>query len=389
MKKYLLISLIAVVAGGLFVAGYFLRRGDDDAVPPPPQENGGGFGGFETPDGNGGVEGGLGGVIQKLTSFSSVPVVNYFLESSASALLIQTDGQILRLQNNDGEVLSASPLANLIKADFSHDGEKILVEFGSSLEPQFSVFDVSDKSWRPLPAEVREAAWSPSDYRVVYLAQRSGGLSLGFVDMKNSNPTLKDAQVLNAFGVELHWIKDGEVFVKEKSSTGTQTRLWKFSIAGRTLKEEVESDSYFETNWSASGEKRLDFLTGKLTLRDNQEDSSKTISFKTLPSKCGFGDERGVEQGETSNTQGALANQEILVCAVPKDSRIWESTGMPDDYSKRGVFTLDNIYKIRLDDGAVSKILEGENIDAENLKLLGRKVFFVNRYDSRIYSVDL
>jgi hypothetical protein len=64
---------------------------------------------------------------------------------------------------------------------------------------------------------------------------------------------------------------------------------------------------------------------------------------------------------------------------------------LPDDYYKKAFFTLDDFYSIGLDNGVVTAIFADQNqaLDAINPKVFNQILFFVNRYDSKLYAISL
>ncbi len=64
---------------------------------------------------------------------------------------------------------------------------------------------------------------------------------------------------------------------------------------------------------------------------------------------------------------------------------------LPDDYLKRAVYSNDFIYELDLEKNALLPVFEENKqpIDAINFELLGNKLFFINRYDNRLYQLEL
>jgi hypothetical protein len=65
-------------------------------------------------------------------------------------------------------------------------------------------------------------------------------------------------------------------------------------------------------------------------------------------------------------------------------------SAVPDEYYKRGIFTSDDIYKIDLEEGTASLLLSSsKNFDVQNPVLFGGTLFFLNRSDNKIYSLEI
>ena len=95
------------------------------------------------------------------------------------------------------------------------------------------------------------------------------------------------------------------------------------------------------------------------------------LPFITLPEKCTIGDTN-------------------LYCAAPVN--ITDKILLPDDYLKKKFYSDDVIYEYALDKKSIRTIFrlsQDSAIDAINLKIIGDKLFFINRYDNYVYSIDL
>src|SRR5581483_1791430 len=80
------------------------------------------------------------------------PVLNYAVTAGNVVNAIEPDGKIIQVTNGQMTVVSTLALSGIIRADFSYDGMKVLVNFGGPTNPQTSVFDVATKAWTPMPA---------------------------------------------------------------------------------------------------------------------------------------------------------------------------------------------------------------------------------------------
>jgi hypothetical protein len=76
-------------------------------------------------------------------------------------------------------------------------------------------------------------------------------------------------------------------------------------------------------------------------------------------------------------------------CAIPRDQDTLGIARLPDEYDQKILFTNDDIYKISTIDGNSSDLLSGQTIDATNLKIFNHILFFVNRYDQKLYAMTL
>ncbi len=71
---------------------------------------------------------------------------------------------------------------------------------------------------------------------------------------------------------------------------------------------------------------------------------------------------------------------------------------LPDDYWKKKIYTADSIYTIPLSSEdqrplgiALPLFISSDEltIDADQLEVVGNKLYFINRYDNKLYSLDI
>ena len=123
---------------------------------------------------------------------------------------------------------------------------------------------------------------------------------------------------------------------------------------------------------------------GQLAFRDTAG-VQKVLSFATLPSKCAFG--APIAASGTANPSAPI------YCAVPSDQNIFSVARLPDEYNQDMYFTDDDFYSIDTDTGLLNEIfsasLINQTIDATDMKVFNNILFFVNRYDQKIYALAL
>ena len=104
-----------------------------------------------------------------------------------------------------------------------------------------------------------------------------------------------------------------------------------------------------------------------------EADADAAASFSTLPSKCN-------------------SWQTNLLCFVP--DRIPSNVLMPDDYLTGRFHSVDTLREISLVTG-VENVVFGpkentfSSIDAKNVKVREKRVYFINRYDNALYELTL
>lgn len=399
MKKYLLLGLLILAVLGLILGGYYLRqRGGKPAVP-------GGGGGGDSPvvlpdgsrpgGGSGAGGGSLGTLAQSFNLVAANPVKDYFADEKGTVVLIQPDGQIVKIFGKEMTTLDSTGVRDLIETAFSADGKMIWARFGDREDPQTSIFDVEAKTWRPLNLKIRSVAWAPKGRTLGYLAQGSKAVILGTWDLSQAKAKPKELITLRARDIDLEWVRPEEFWLVEKGSYEIQSSVWSFNLAKKTLAPVLKDLKGLEVLWNSSGTLALTLSEGQLSLINREGRLVRRLVFITLPSKCAFGEEtRSVTSTTPTNATNTKAKtisvrEEFLDCAIPKDAREFDGYRLPDDYHKKAVFTEDGLYRIKIADGTITKILEGVGMDAVKLKKTGSKIFFVNRFDDKLYFTSL
>ena len=140
--------------------------------------------------------------------------------------------------------------------------------------------------------------------------------------------------------------------------------------------------------------------------------STQDLTFLTLPSKCTFNFEvpapipvTGSVVATTTTGTHTSGTKAIVptpiapttqapaylaaYCAIPQDTSKLNGAKLPDDYEKMSLFTQDNFYKIHTDTGATENFfLPTQILDASKLKMFNNILFFVNRYDQKLYAIS-
>jgi Tfp pilus assembly protein PilW len=78
-----------------------------------------------------------------------------------------------------------------------------------------------------------------------------------------------------------------------------------------------------------------------------------------------------------------------LYCGIPRSSSGFSSARLPDDYNTMALFTSDDLYKINTATGAEQVLWSDtmQSMDVSNVKFFNGALFFVNRYDQKLYGL--
>lgn len=352
---------------------------------------------------------------QKFGVISRQSALDYYIDSQNNAVLIRPAGQVVQVVGGNASVLSSTAIDNIIRAEFSYDGKKILAVFGDRNNPQLSVFDVANKSWQPLSVGLLSATWSPNDYRIAYFAPVKNSTALSLQTLDISNPKAKPLEIvrINIQDQKLNWLAPDEILMSDKGSAFAAGSVWAVNLKNKTLAPLINGYYGLESLWSATAGEGLvssvNYLSGrnvKTSLFGLGGNLLNSLTFLTLPSKCAFAT---VVQNQTSTvtaatttakTKGVTATSSVvtktitnnyLYCAVPRDQQKLSASSLPDDYEQMAFFTSDNFYKIDLASGDTTSVFSdpSRDLDATDLKIFNNTLFFVNRYDNLVYAITL
>jgi hypothetical protein len=321
---------------------------------------------------------------------SNDPSLDYFVTSGNVVELIKPDGTIETISDNTAVVLSDAVVSNIINAAFSYDGKKAFVTYQLATTTQTSVFDIASKTWSHLPRGIESPVWSPVNYQIAYLTQSDAGAeTLSTIDA--SATTTKPA-IITSFQMEdslLQWPNKNTIIISDRPSTYVAGSVWSFDIPSKTLSSIAYENLGEESMWNASGSALLfsggkNYSGGSLTFLD-QNGSLRSLSFATLPSKCVF--------GPSSAATSSTSSVNLFYCAAPADQAMFSIVRLPDEYDQKVYFSNDIFYSVDTGSGALAQLFSysaaGLNIDATKLKVFNNILFFINRYDQKIYALAL
>jgi hypothetical protein len=332
-----------------------------------------------------------GGLVQTFGIVADEPILDYFVGAQNNITAIKPDGTVVAVSAGTSSTIGTAIISNIISARFSFDGKKILVSSGDPSNPQTNIFDVASKSWVSAPQGMQSPQWSPSNYQVAYLSQSTSGmLSLSTIDASN----LKKAPVtifsLHATDMSLQWINKTRFILADKPTSNVAESIWMFDSQKGTVTPIIYETAGVESMWgnTASGTLGLVFQnTGKdssLKLVAPSGTTYHALTILTLPSKCTFAT-------GTIPTASSSIISSYLYCGIPTNSSLPSSAQLPDDYNMMSLFTSDNITRINTLSGGEDVLWNDptQNIDATDLKFFNNTLFFVNRYDQKLYALTL
>lgn len=301
-------------------------------------------------------------------------VFDYWINSVTGAIYyLDPSGQVIRKFGAEEEVVNSQTLNKLNSVLASPDGTFAIAKFNYPNFPTFSIFNTVTNSWESLPENTLAVAWANNSQQLAYVARKNNSGSLRILNIVSQRT--REVLKLDQQEVQLQWVKPSEIFLLTSAPTINYTSsLWSIDLKAKTLQLLIPEEFGLTINWSPEGDLGLklnDFQNAsKFSLIDNLGNTLKQFSFVTLPEKCVF-------------------ENRTIYCGVPQF--IGEGVSLPDDYYKKAVYFRDDVFAIDLDTGESALLLNGDEqlIDARHLTIHDNQLIFINRYDDRLYSLQL
>lgn len=358
MKKIIYLAIILTVVGLIYFFWPDLRNffmPENGLIEPPPVS--------ERDNGR-----------LQLKSLTADQIVNYwfyqdeiyYLDKSGQVFKISTDGRETNINQQNIAAL------NSIEASF--DGSLAAALFGGADNQTLSFFDVKSGSWEFLSDKAGSAAWSPNQNSLAYLKDNGLNSTLMIVEL----PSKKSSEItkINQVDLGLVWAFKDEIYLSEKPSANLAASSWLLNIKTKTIKPVFNSEPGLIVNWSKNQDLGLKSNTinnrPALSLINSRGQTVDLISqaLITLPNKCFF-------------------EESTLWCGAIKT--LPAGANMPDDYLKRKAYSQDYIISWEINSRILKIFFDNDAtaLDVERLIKKDSKIYFVNRYDRKLYSLNL
>jgi hypothetical protein len=429
MKRTRYIIIFVLVLAIIVVAGIFYRNRSSQNPSPaatststsgglpiahlPITQNGGGTSGQNATS--------SGGVVTLATStqfglVADIPVLNYFVDTNNTVFDAEPDGQIARISNNTATVISSSTVPNLRAVSFSYDGQWMLREYGAAGQHStFSLFDIPDKKELLIPGNIESPAWAPDSERLVFFTDSGTTRGLATLNLSDKIPKAKLLLNLAMQDMILSWVRPDAILLTEHPSVQVQGSVYLLTISKKTIQTIVSEQFAAAALWDPAHPYGLLFEStsrGKGGVLYLAGESSANIgliplSFLTFPSKCTFATPPFLfnitkatttkkiillsTSTATSSTTGQIPSlTSPLYCLIPADRSALDNSSLPDLYEQKGIYTSDNIFRVDPSTGETTMLYNAAlQLDGTHVKVAGNRLFFINRFDSRLYVLSL
>ncbi|MEK9154464.1 MAG: hypothetical protein AAB596_00085 [Patescibacteria group bacterium] len=312
---------------------------------------------------------------KKLKIISDQEVFDFWLAANATSteiFYINNQGQILKVKPDvEDEIISDRIISNLKAVEADNSGNKIIVKAN-----KIEIFDIKKKIWQEINALA--AGFSVDGTKVAYL-ENTGATAISNLiikDLKDAKQKTTKVLSFNQYGFDLKWITSDKVLLIPKSSASYDNEIWSIDIKNKALSifangKGLLIDFAKDGSWglmhsiNQEGESDLKLieLNGKV---------KADLQFSSFPKKC-------------------LVNFAKIYCAVSLGYNTIKKPLLPDDYLKRAFYSDDRIYEVDITNNTFLEIPLNSKIaiDVYNLELSGNQLIFINRYDKKLYSLDM
>lgn len=261
----------------------------------------------------------------------------------------------------------------------SPNKNRAIVSAGTNLQPLFIIFDKEKGSLGTLPAGTVSADWHPTnDSKIVYLRDRGSLSDINILNIDNKRSVT--VATLAQKDLVLEWPSPNNLYIKTRPSKKIRGSVWKFNITNKTISTIIDKEFNLSVKWLSPNlglklSSKNEFSTPVLSFIDGEGKTLANLDFITLPSKCVLG-------------------ENAIYCAVPSNKNL---KNYPEDYMKRAKYYPDNIYRIPLINGSpeanlttsIFNAILGINYDMTQLRISDGYLYFIDRYDNKVYKMRL
>ena len=316
-----------------------------------------------------------------IKKISDNPVFDFVIVPETKEIFYLTpDGKVFSAKTEKDLEISTQTINALNFIESSADNQKILAAFGDPRAPQWGIFDLVDKVWRPLPNDILNATWGKDNAQIIAVMQKNNNDSLISLDIAKTPPSekvlIKDFQFKD---LKLIYKQPLSLLMVEKPASIYKSRVWELNLDPKklTITQLIQGENGLMMNWSKSREIVFQFKSpNDFHILDKNFGENTPLFFTTFPSKCDYSD-----------------ITKTAYCFAPQDFPP-EIVGLklPDDYLQKRFYTIDDLYAVDMEKEEINKILTSgsgdfEPIDGKNPRYGDGKIYFVNQYDNYLYEL--
>jgi len=314
-----------------------------------------------------------------------ISIVDYWLDPADRTIYLAGQNGIVYSLLSDGgaptdifrvPVASESSISGYTGSGVSPEA---LVEYRNEAGLKtFAVINPALDKSRFLPAGTISASWSPNGLEVAYVQEKIGLANSLFILTLSSNKSRKltDLPLLDPI---LDWVTNNEIAISSRSADSITGSGWMYSIKNKVLTKVGDSSSGLTLKWRQDGLVGLRYTnpqSAQLEIINNVGKSLGKWASPTIPEKC-------------------LIDYVGVICATPSEKV--STSRLRDSYLQHDLYTRDRIVGVLTTGNLPASssktffpIEKGESlIDAYRLEKNGGLLYFINRYDNKLYSLPL
>lgn len=287
------------------------------------------------------------------------------------------EGKVFTLQEGSDSDLTISDqvVTALNSVEIAPGDQKTLAAFGDPNAPQLGIFDIIDKTWRPLPTDIVRATWGVRDDQLIATVKSGTQTNLVSVDLSKKNPPAYKI-ILRGFRMEdtrFVLLSPQALLISELSSAAYAGRAWKLDLKTLAINLLLAPENGLSLGLTKDKSAIYKSGAGGFFILDRNFAETTPVFFNTLSAKCA---------GSASTTY----------CFAPED--VPSNISFPDDYFTKKFFSVDDLYVVDMAAGSIKKLFSSNlngfaAIDAKNPFILNGELYFVNRYDNYLYEYAL
>jgi len=372
LKISIILGIIIIVGLGVYLSWEKITGPGDNDVPNVPPAS------TSTPS-----------AASQLKQISEEKVFDFWtVKDTGEIYYITPTGKIMGAKDGPDPEISTQALDALNFIEAAPGDKKILAAFGSPRAPSWGIFDLIDKAWRPLPAEIINATWTAEDDELIGVLKNGNDLNLTKIDLTKTPPTYKIIiKDLRFKDVKLTFKGPEALIISELPSALVSGRVWNLDLKTLSLTALLRPEKGLTIKWSKDKNLAFKFSSSDGLFFSDGGFLAKQMRavFLTLPTKCG---------GETN----IAASSSLIYCFVPQEG-FPQKSNLPDDYYQKKFFTIDDLFVLKID-AEKNEIAEIKNplmsgfngapiIDGLNPQILNGSLYFINRYDNYLYEFKI
>lgn len=327
--------------------------------------------------------------------FVNEPVSGYFVKQDNSVVYVKKDGQVVLAKGSEKEVLSANPISGLTRSSFSFDGKYLFIMSGNSLFPQFKIFNTEMKEWEAIDIQTFAASWSPTDNRLAMIQNGETANKLVMRTLEDPKKKYVDLGIFPFQDQNIAWVQSSTLILSDRPHSEAKGSILRYNLSTKTfatLLDSVQSaDAVWEKGEAATygftlqkGASRGSYMASMVYAADGFE--FRRMNFATLPSKCAFAEPTPPE----TDSQNPLDYTHMMVCAVPQANSEFILKSLPEEWDQKAILTKDTFYSINPSSDIKQVLTSAKgSFDAMQLQIANGRLFFVNRYDNKVYGGTL